>query len=144
MVNAIRHVGIYVRDLDKMITFYQSLFHATEQIRQMEEGICIDHILDNEHTQLDVCKLKFENGVVLELIHFVGRTDRVNDRDKIYKCGKSHVAITVKSVEEIYQKLKQQGCNVLSTPHISKDKKVKLFFAQDIEGNYLELVEEVG
>ena len=53
------------------------------------------------------------------------------------------IAITVESADSIYEKLNRAGCKVLSNPCRSEDGKVKVFFAQDLECNYLEIVEEI-
>ncbi|MCX4344908.1 MAG: VOC family protein [Kineothrix sp.] len=142
-MNGIRHTGIYVKDLKAMVFFYKEVFGLKTAVHQRENGIYTDTIFHEENVDIEVYKLEFANKTMLELIHYQGFTDSPDREEKIYRCGKMHIAITVDSAWEMYGKLRERNCNILSEPCDSPDGKARVFFARDIEGNYLELVEEL-
>lgn len=141
-MQGIRHTGIYVKDLESMISFYQDVFDLRIAVRQKEYGDYTDTIFNEKNVEIDVCKLEFSNKTMIELVHYAREEDSLRWNEKIHQCGKMHIAITVESIEKVYEKIKERGCQVLSKPCNSPDGKVKVFFARDLEGNYLELVEE--
>ena len=55
--------------------------------------------------------------------------------------GIRHLAFTVRDVEESWQSLTSEGCEVLSDPVTSPDGYARLFFARDPEGNLMEIVQ---
>lgn len=142
-MGGVRHTGIYVNDLEHMISFYRDVFDLSIVIRQRENGIYTDTIFGEKNVDIEVCKLAFGNKGMIELIHCNYTSDTPDWGEKIFQCGKMHIAVTVDSADEIYQKLKKKGCILLSEPCNAPDGKARVFFARDIEGNYLELVEEI-
>jgi predicted enzyme related to lactoylglutathione lyase len=139
----IRHTGIYVQNMEKMISFYKRMFNLKTVVRQIEEGTYIDTVFGEKGTSIDVCKMKFDNGGMIELIKHMTVDGNLNKEDKLYSIGKMHIAITVDSADGMYKEFIEEGCNALSKPCVSADGKAKVFFCQDIEGNYLEIVEEI-
>ena len=142
-MGSIRHTGIYVNDMETMVSFYQNIFDLDIAVRQIEKGTVTDTMFGEPNMVIDVCKLKFPDGGVLELIHCMREFQEKGKLEKIYSVGQRHIAITVESADSIYEKLNRAGCKVLSNPCRSEDGKVKVFFAQDLECNYLEIVEEI-
>ena len=142
-MSGIRHTGIYVKDLETMISFYKDVFDLNVVVRQKEYGAYTDTIFNESGVEIEVCKLQFRNKTMIELIHYMCQKDSLNWNEKIYECGKMHIAITVDTADEMYEILKKKGCQLLSKPCNSPDKKARVFFARDLEGNYLELVEEL-
>ncbi len=142
-MQGVRHTGIYVRDLEGMISFYKNVFELKMVVRQIESGVFTDTIFNERKIEIDVCKLEFPNHTMIELIHFIAEEQLPNWQEKIYQCGKMHIAITVDSADAMYQKLKEAGCILLSEPCNAPDGRARVFFARDVEGNYLELVEEL-
>ncbi len=142
-MNSIRHTGIYVKELEPMISFYQDVFGLKIAVRQRENGSYTDTIFKEDNVDIEVCKLVFCNKTMLELVHCNHTDDMPDWGEKIYQCGKMHIAITVDSADDMYRKLRGKGCVLLSEPCDSPDGKARVFFARDIEGNYLELVEQL-
>lgn len=142
-MGSIRHTGIYVSDMESMVSFYQNMFDLDIAVRQVEKGTVTDTMFAEPNMVIDVCKLKFSDGGMLELIHCMREPQEKRKPEKIYSVGQMHIAITVESADSIYDKLNRAGCKMLSDPCKSKDGKVKVFFAQDPESNYLEIVEEI-
>lgn len=143
-MQGIRHTGIYVKNLDVMISFYREMFDLNIVVRQKECGAFTDMLFDEKDVEIEVCKLEFHNKTMIELIQYSRQKDVPDWSEKIYQCGKMHIAITVDSANDLYEILRKKGCRLLSKPCDSPDGKVKVFFARDPEGNYLELVEELN
>lgn len=142
-MQGIRHTGIYVKDLGAMISFYQNAFDMNIVVRQKERGVYTDTIFGENDVDIEVCKLEFSNKTMIELIYCNHTFDMPDWKKKIYQCGEKHIAITVDSADEMYQKLGESGCVMLSEPYNAPDGKARVFFARDLEGNYMELVEEL-
>lgn len=142
-MSGIRHTGIYVKDLETMVSFYKDIFDLKVVVHQKENGIYTDTIFHEDNVEIEVYKLEFHNKTMIELIHYKQANDLPDWQEKIYQCGKMHIAITVDSAKETYRKLKEKNCILLSEPCDSPDGKARVFFARDIEGNYVELVEEL-
>lgn len=142
-MQGIRHTGIYVNDLESMILFYKDIFDVSVAVRQKEQGTYTDTIFNENSVGVEVCKLTFADRGMIELVHYA-RGDNSPDWDeKIHRCGKMHIAVTVDSAWDMYRKLEEKGCLTLSEPCDAPDGKARVFFARDPEGNYLELVEEL-
>lgn len=141
-MSQIRHAGIYVHDLEKMKSFYCHNFDMQVQIHDFETGNYINTILNTSHLVIELYKLKSSAGMILELLH-IENAEKPDIDYNIYNTGCMHLAFTVPDVEQFYECFKKQGVNFLSVPCISNNKKAKVCFCQDPEGNFLELVEEL-
>lgn len=142
-MKGIRHTGIYVNDLENMISFYKDIFELNIAVRQKEYGLYTDTIFNEENVEIEVCKLEFDDKSMIELVHYADEKSRPDWDQKIHRCGRMHIAVTVDSADGMYCKLKGKGCVLLSEPCNAPDGKARVFFARDLEGNYLELVEEL-
>ncbi len=141
-MTALRHSGVYVDDMERMIGFYIGTFNMEIASRATEKGKYIETVLDGpEGTELDVCKMTFPGGGMVELIHANIGEDKNLSRNNLYDKGMHHIAITVDSADETYDRLSEAGCACLSEPTLNSDSSAKVFFARDPEGNFLELVE---
>lgn len=142
-MQGIRHTGIYVKDLENMILFYKDVFDLNVVVRQKEYGAYTDTIFNESGVGIEVCKLAFSDRTMIELLHYAHGNDSPDWAEKIHQCGKMHIAVTVDSAWGMYRKLEEKGCLLLSEPCDAPDGKARVFFARDLEGNYLELVEEL-
>lgn len=138
----LRHTGIYVHDLEKMKNFYCDSFGMQVAVHAFESGNYIDTVLDLAGVELELYKLRFPDGSMVELIHRNG-DENVCKQGKVYDMGRTHMAITVDAVESLVEKLSQTGIRFLSMPTVSADGTAKVCFCKDPEGNFLELVEEI-
>lgn len=139
----LRHTGIYVQDLERMKDFYCDSFGMQVAVHAFENGDYIDTVLDSVGVELELYKLRFPDGSMVELIHRNGGGN-VCERGMIYDVGRTHMAITVNAVEPLAEKLLQSGITFLSVPTVSADGTAKVCFCKDPEGNFLELVEEIN
>lgn len=140
----IRHVGIYVDDLERMKKFYCNNFGFVERVHEVEKSIYIDTILGIQDASIELYKLEAPNGGMLELLKYLQDEQSADEGlQAVWKKGNSHIAITVCDVEKRYEQLCAQSVSFISKPCISPNGKAKVCFCQDPEGNYLELVEEL-
>lgn len=140
----IRHVGIYVNDLECMKQFYCKNFDFIERIHEIEKGMYIDTILGIQDAGIELYKLEAPQGGMLELLkYFQDEHSAVKDSQAVWEKGNSHIAITVRDIERKYEQLRMQSISFISKPCTSPNGKAKVCFCRDPEGNYLELVEEL-
>ena len=143
MLKATRHVGIVVKDMEKMLAFYRDFLGLAVQIDFCEKGAFIDTVQDLDGVNLRMVKLALPDGSLIELLCDEGHPIEAPNRRRMCDPGIVHVAFTVEDVEKTYEAFTAQGLETLSPPTTSPDGKARLFFARDPEGNLMELVEMV-
>jgi catechol 2,3-dioxygenase-like lactoylglutathione lyase family enzyme len=127
----IRHIALFVSDLERSIKFYNELFGFEVLDRNKEiHNIALESFKDylfEASEDLEWVKLKTGNDVVLELI-YCNRPLIVNELN--------HVAFTVTNLNDIIKKI---------NPMIEAQTngKIKLLFFRDYDGNLIELVEDL-
>jgi len=137
-----RHAGIVCDNLGKMVEFYK-LLGCEEIINSKIEGKLIDDLIDLENANIQIVKLKpLLDNTVIELLKYKNINLPSKNR-KLYEQGLSHVAITVSNVDSVYKKLKAKGIKFNTPPILSAKDNVKVCFCRDVEGNWIELVEEL-
>jgi catechol-2,3-dioxygenase len=134
-----RHVGIVVNDLQNMLHFYSEILGMDVISNELEEGHFLNKILGYNDIKGDIIKLGKDNKTIVELLDF--NKKEINSNKTLIKNGFTHFAITVSNVEELYDKLLQNNFFVISDPQVSVNKKFKVCFCKDPEGNFIEIVE---
>lgn len=143
MIAAIRHTGLVVADLPKAIEFWCGLMGFVVS-RQMEEsGPHIDAMMGLKDVRLTTAKLLAPDGNLLELLHFHSHPDKPEWQGKPYSTGFTHIALTVRNLDDAFQRLQETGVIFPARPQISPDGRVKVIYAQGPEGVLLELVEVI-
>ena len=125
-MTGIHHIGIWVKDLEVMKTFYTRYFFATAGEKYV-----------NEKKQFTSYFLKFRNSSI-ELMNIPGIYDLKTSGDYY---GWAHVAISLGSkdrVLETFHRLRQDGFSVLGEPRTTGDGFFEAVIA-DPEGNRIEL-----
>ena len=141
MIKAVRHSGIIVRDLEKSAKFYLAL-GFNEDNRAIEEGNFIDTVVGLKHTKLEWVKLKAPDGYLLELLQYHSHPEQKSIvKQKSNQLGCSHLAFSVKGINTICEKIKKIGGSMVNPPALTNDKKVKVAYCHDNEGNLMEIVE---
>jgi len=140
----IRHTGVYVQDMDVQKAFYEQTLGMSVKVHQVEKGAYINTLLGTDtESEVETCKLAADDGSMIELCKINPGVGKDNNSVSLFAAGNMHIAITVKNVASEYERLRSMGLSVVSEPQLSPDGGAKVFFCQDPEGNYLELVEEV-
>lgn len=140
-MKAIRHTGITVSDLDRAIDFYQGLLGFRVIKRAIEQSKYIDYLTGLKNVKLTTVKLAADDGNLIELYFFHSHPSLINRKRRITEIGLSHVAFTVKDIDQEYKRLSQAGVKFNSSPKISPDKYAKVAFCRDPEGVLIEFVE---
>lgn len=144
----LRHTGIYVKDLKKMTDFYKNVFDMIIVVKeQYQDDDLIKDLLLNENAQIKITKLITEQGKVsgfddmIELIEVISPLGISVDSssDKIFYKGCVHVGFAIPDIDITIKKIKSMGGYIITDIHSINNK--KCCFAKDIEGNYMELIE---
>lgn len=122
------HTAIYVQDLERMKTFYETYF-----------GAVANRLYHNPKTGLYTYFLSFEQGARLEIMT---RPEVSPRAEKQPAFGYAHLAFRVGSrekVNELTKTLRQAGYIVTSEPRVTGDGYYESCIC-DPEGNLVELV----
>ena len=143
MVLNIRHVGIVVSNLENSIAFYKDLLGFEIVSRKDEPSLFIDKILRLSNTKLTTIKMRPHNGQMLELLNFHSHQCHDINLKTLIDVGITHFAVTVKNIEDTYNKLINNGIAFIHPPEKSPNGRAIVAFCTDPEGNYIEFVEEI-
>jgi catechol 2,3-dioxygenase-like lactoylglutathione lyase family enzyme len=144
MVLNTRHTGIAVTNIEKAVTFYLGLGFQLVS-RMIEEGEYIDNLVGLDKTRLEWAKLKLPDNSLLELLQYHSHPENTNDQglQDANKLGCSHIAFTVSDIEETIGYITGNGGQIKNNYQVSPDGKVKVIYCYDLEGNILEIVQEL-
>ena len=143
MIIKTRHTGLVVTDIIASIEFYEKL-GLEAWIQQNEIGDFISQVVGLDNVELVTAKLKVTDGSVLELLEYKSHPTKATD--SVYssnKHGCSHIAFTVKNVDEMAVKVVQLGGSIVNIPAISANGLVKVMYCHDLDGILIEMVEEL-
>jgi catechol 2,3-dioxygenase-like lactoylglutathione lyase family enzyme len=142
MVEAVRHFGIVVSDMERSLRFYRDLL-GLKVVRAMDEsGEYIDNMLALENAQVTTVKMSADSGSILvELLEFKSHPRQPRGDREVCSLGPSHVAFTVGDLDAVYRRLSQAGVRFNAPPKLSPDGYAKVAFCQDPDGTPIELVE---
>ena len=146
----LRHTGIYVNNLNKMVAFYKYVFEmiaVVEDFYQCDD--LVQELLENGNAKIKITKLITEQGKVsgfddmVELIEIISPDNVVNNssHNKIFYRGCMHIAFAIPNIEAAIDKIKTMGGSLITNVHSINNK--RCCFAIDIEGNYIELIENI-
>jgi catechol 2,3-dioxygenase-like lactoylglutathione lyase family enzyme len=144
MVLKTRHTGIVVRNLDAAIKFYSGL-GMTLVAKMTEQGKYIDTLVGLTNTRVEWAKLKLPDSSLLELLQYHSHPVLNVDKNKqeSHRLGCSHIAFTVEDINQAISYILGNGGSIKNNYQISPDGKVKVLYCYDLEGNILEIVEEI-
>jgi catechol 2,3-dioxygenase-like lactoylglutathione lyase family enzyme len=141
MIKAVRHTGVVVRDLEKSTEFYCALGFV-EDNHAIEEGDFIDTVVGLQNAKLEWVKLKAPDGYLLELLQYHSHPEQKEiAKQKSNQLGCSHLAFSVDDIDFICEKIEEIGGSIVNLPALTNDKKVKVAYCYDNEGNLMEIVE---
>jgi catechol 2,3-dioxygenase-like lactoylglutathione lyase family enzyme len=145
MVLNTRHTGFVVSDLKKFIKFYEG-FGLRLLSRMIEEGDYIDNLVGLKNVKLEWAKLSLPDGSLIELLKYHTHIDSLKSDGEVQlsnRLGCSHIALTVKNIDDAIQYICKAGGSIKNKYQISPDGNVKVAYCYDIEGNILEIVQEL-
>lgn len=143
MINAIRHTGLVVADLERALHFWSDVLGFKVVTQMDESGPHIDAMMGLKDVRVTTAKLAAHDGNLIELLHFHSHPDQPRWNGSPYSTGFTHIALTVVDLDKLVSKLTQEGVNFPAKPQFSPDGKVRVIYAQGPEGVLLELVEMI-
>lgn len=138
----LRHIGIVTKNLEESLKFYRDLLGFKIKSEDKEDTKFIDKILGLKESSMKTIKLSDASGGIIELLQYDNPQGKTTDRE-INDFGISHFALTVQNLDDIYNKLKNNNIEFISTPTLSPDNKAKVCFCYDPNGAFIELVEKI-
>ena len=145
MVLNTRHTGFVVLDLEKFIKFYEG-FGLKLISRMVEQGDYIDKLVGLINVKLEWAKLSLPDGSLIELLQYHTHIDSSYSDGEVQfsnRLGCSHIALTVKDIKEAIEYICLSGGSIKNKYQISPDGNVKVAYCYDMEGNILEIVENL-
>lgn len=145
-MNSLRHVGIYVQDIDKLERFYTEAFGMTVICSRAEDANeLLDELLERQNSKIFVTKLITEygkqtgTGDMIELIKVQGCGQEAC-RHSVYRPGTAHLAFGIADMDNTLQRiLRLEGRQETKVRQMENGN--KLCFCTDPEGNWIELIE---
>lgn len=137
----LRHIGVVSEHVERSVRFYGELgFRVISD--QWETGDFVSKILGRESAR--VRTVKMSNGeFTIELLDF--GEDKIERDVTLTSVGLTHLALTVPTADEIYDKLCELGAFPISRPRISVCGTARVFFVRDPNNAmYFEIVEEIS
>jgi len=143
MIRTVRHVGIVVKSIGTILPFYRDILGLKVVREAQEPAPFIDQLLGFSGCSLITVKLASDEGeTLIELLEFQSPAVHSFPQSGLSDPGITHIALTVRNIDDLYSRLIKEGIEFVSPPIISPDGHAKVAFCQDPSGNYLELVEE--
>lgn len=141
-MTVLRHAGIVAADLERSLGFYRDLL-GFRVVREMEEsGPYLEALLGMPGARVRTVKLAgTEGGAQVELLAFAAPADR-GGGGALNRPGPTHVAVTVRGIDDLYRRMRAAGVAFVSAPLGSPDGRVRVAFCRDPDGTFVELVEE--
>lgn len=145
MILSTRHTGLVVRDLEKSLIFYRDILGLSILKQMKETGPYIERVVDIPGASLEWIKLKVPDGSLVELIQYLSGSGAQQETENFHsdRIGCSHIAFTVKDIDQLYGNLIKKGYDCNSAPQFSPDGAVKVLYCHDPDGIIVELVQEL-
>jgi catechol-2,3-dioxygenase len=140
MKTYIRHFGITVNNMKTMLSFFLNDLGFKVLRRMNEKGDYIDSMLKLKNVKVTTVKIKDKNNQIIELLKFKNYKSTRKWQGKIFTTGPTHIALTVKNIEQTYKILKKKY-HFNAIPQLSPDKLAKVTFFQGPENLHVEIVE---
>ena len=139
MIRGIHHVGIHVRDLDRMIRFYQDAFgfEVVGEPFSWANDDTLDKIIDVPGSAARGAMMRAGNCHV-ELFQFSAPEPESTRPLRPYDKGYTHFCIDVTDIEEEYKRLTALGMT-FGHPEPIDMGHVKTIYGRDPEGNVIEV-----
>ena len=146
MITALGHTGVVVRDMDKMVAFYQDIFGFKVVVDTTVGGEETDNIVNFSVEHLRIVAMQL-GEMQIELLEYKpsGR-----DYPEDYKSNDLfgvHLAFQTDDMEKDFAILKEKGVKIISKggPQTIPDHPIftgtKVLYFQDPEGHPLELMQ---
>ena len=134
------HTGFVVKDLDSSVRFYVDGLGMKLIRRFQSKGSSAARVVGYEPVEMAGALLEIADGTIFELLQYiVPSTDHKQSHERNV-VGASHIALIVEDIYATLEKLDQFGGTKWNEPAETEPGKI-LSYAQDIDGNWLELAQ---
>lgn len=144
MIRGIHHVGIHVRDLDRMVKFYRDAFGfevVGEEFSWRDTPI-VDQLIDVPNSAARGCMMK-AGTCYIELFEY-SAPEPVSTRPlRPFDKGYTHFCVDVTDIEMEYDRLRGLGMT-FGHSHPLDMGHVKSIYGYDPEGHVIEIQETAG
>lgn len=149
MISSVVHIGITVSEMERSIAFYRDVLGFDYKNEMIMEGKETDLLFNKEGCKARVAYLtpKKYIGAQIELIQFLSHTVEKQQTD-LFRTSVSEICFLTDDIEREYKRLLNKGVEFLSKPQEFDFSeygfgKSKAVYFRDLDGNILELVEEI-
>jgi len=119
------HTCLNVMDLDRSIAFYRDRL-----------GLKLTRRFEVKENNAEIAFVEDPAGNAIELTHWRDKRQLV-EGDNF-----DHIALGVKDLKATVERLRRQGATIAMEPFTLKGGAHQIAFIKDLDGNWLELVEE--
>lgn len=144
MAITLNHTGFVVKDIEKSIFFYTNALglHLDREAESSTPGLaqCVGY----KEAHIKAALLTGADGHTLELIQYINPAGVPREESAQYPRnlhGATHLAFIVDDIEEVFQRLLDNGAQKLNGPAIMRPE-LKACYLQDPDGNWIELMED--
>ena len=141
-IQAIRHTGIVVSDMDRSLPFYRDLLGMEVWADFKDDSAYVQAMTGVPGAHIWMVKLKAANDVSIELLQYLSHPQPPPEQlVKARDVGCNHVALQVNDLDTLHEKLKAAGIRFNAPPAVSPDGGAKVAYCRDPEGVLIELVQ---
>ena len=145
-VEWMNHTGFVVSDMDRSLAFYRDLLGLVEERNQVLEGEFISSLVGYPEARLHLVYLGLgDMKHSVELIQYLNPPGTPVELPERHQVGAAHLGIIVDDLDSFYEELSARGVRFVGPPAARHDAVYPLArkgcYAQDPDGNYLELLE---
>jgi len=140
-VQAVRHIGITVSDMDQSVRFYRDYLglSLTASFPQCQ-GEYISSLVGVPNACIDIKHFQAPDGSRIELLQYLSHPTAAGAVAQATEPGRPHCAFTVLDLQDLYDRRGQFACEFENPPQPSPDG-VLVAYCHDPDGTILELVQ---
>lgn len=137
----IRHTGIVVHDMERMLGFYRDLLGMKPWADFRDESAYAAAVTRLPGARIWMVKLAAAQGGSIELLQYESHPQPAAPPRRSCDHGINHVAIQVADIDAVWETLRAAGIEFHAPPTVSPDGGAKVTYCRDPEGGIVELVE---
>ena len=139
MVENLRHIGVVVSNIEKFKNIFIKYLGLTNftDFRDIDPRY-ISKLVGRDVKKIKICVFNLKNGDKIELLEYDGSE---GIKRPPFMTGSSHIALTVKNIDDLFLKSKDFDVDFFSPPIKNPEQTVKLSYVCIGKEVNLELVE---
>ena len=139
------HTGITVSNLERSLAFWRDILGFEFSHSAHQKGEMVEQITGVQGAELKLAVVKAPGGHKIELLEYLAPADRKKDA-QLQPCdvGHVHIALTVKNLEPLLQKIADSGWKAAGKPQtLTKGPNggKRVIYVRDPDGTTIELME---